>query len=111
MLTFLGSHFDVDPQYPWTQTILAKKQSPQQPTITATEKVGKQQQLEQLGVDFTVTISSDGKSISYTKDNVRKHFYLGHDKTVKTTHWQVDAGELCGKDLMKTKQEHLKALQ
>ncbi|WP_223668886.1 hypothetical protein [Kangiella shandongensis] len=49
MFTFLGNHFDVDPLYPWTQTILAKKNSPQQPTITASEKVAllweKQQQL------------------------------------------------------------------
>lgn len=49
MFTFLGSHFDVDPLYPWTQDILAKKKAPQQPTITASEKVAllweKQQQL------------------------------------------------------------------
>jgi hypothetical protein len=50
MFTFLGSHFDVDPQYPWTQTILAKKRSLQQPTITASEKIAllweRQQQLD-----------------------------------------------------------------
>lgn len=50
MFTFLGSHFDVDPLYPWTQAILEKKKSPQQPTITASEKVTllweKQQQLD-----------------------------------------------------------------
>lgn len=39
MFTFLGSHFDVDPLYPWAQDILSKEKSPQTPTLTATEKV------------------------------------------------------------------------
>lgn len=71
----------------------------------------KKELLEQLGADFTVTISSKDKSISYTEAEVKKYFYLGHDAKVQTTHWQVDAGELCGKDLMKTKKQHLKTIR
>ncbi|WP_223668888.1 hypothetical protein [Kangiella shandongensis] len=71
----------------------------------------KKELLEQLGTDFTVTISSKAKSVSYTKDEVKKYFYLAHDARVQTTHWQVDAGDLCGKDLEKAKKEHLEAIQ
>lgn len=47
----------------------------------------KQELLEQLGTDFTVTISFKSKSINYTKEEVKKYFYLGHDEEVQTTHW------------------------
>lgn len=68
----------------------------------------KEKLLRKLGTEFTATISSPEKSHSYTKEEVKKYFFLAHDEEVQVTHWQVDAGELCGKDLMKTKKHHLK---
>lgn len=39
MFTFLGSHFDVDPLYPWAESILSTAKDKAKPTIIASEKV------------------------------------------------------------------------
>lgn len=39
MFTFMGSHFDVDPLYPWANQILKPVKNNLTPTITASEKV------------------------------------------------------------------------
>lgn len=64
--------------------------------------------LDKLGSSFEASIKNDKKSKTYTKQDVHQYFYM--ETLPDATMWEVDAGELCGKDLMKTKQEHLKSL-
>lgn len=63
----------------------------------------KQALLDELDKSFTVEISSSEDSIVYTPNQVNKNFYITKLNDVDI--WVVDAGELCGKDLLKLKQK------
>ena len=65
--------------------------------------------LDKLGKSFKASITDGSKTLKYTEEEVSQYFYK--ETLPDAILWEVDAGELCGKDLMKTKQDHLEAIQ
>lgn len=68
----------------------------------------KQELLDKLNKNFTVKISSNKKTHKYTPKQVNGYFYI--TKLSDADIWVVDAGELCGKDLLEQKQKHTKVI-